>query len=196
MQDATFTKLSLKIFAKTLILPFCQKMTTNEIFLFQIKVHTNTTMSAEADGSDTFGLYNPDAWGSTTNEKGTRVSRRRGAGQLGKPIGSPPPSSPALLITDVITDSTIVPQSSGTAVCGVLSGTVSMDTNSNIAPVSKMVSPSGETNSNMSCVAHHPPGTPAGKFKSTNSQDRLLSRTPVELMFKVRRTIKYTGLLE
>ena len=70
-----------------------------------------------------------------------------------------------------------------------------MDTNSNIAPVSKTVSPSGETNSNVSCVAHHPPGARAGKFKSTNSQDRLLSRTLVELMFKVRKTMN-TGLLE
>ena len=37
-------------------------MTTYEIFLFQIKVHNNsTTMDAEAEGSDAFSLNNPDA---------------------------------------------------------------------------------------------------------------------------------------
>ena len=64
----------------------------------------------------------------------------------------------------------------------------------NIAPGNKTGTTSAETNSDVSQKAHHPFGNPTGKKSDTSTQDRLLTRGPVELKFKVRKAQKYIGL--
>ena len=76
-------------------LPFCmKKISNNELFLFQISIlaSTLTSMDVKEGGLHAHTIYNPDAWGSTTTEKGTRVSRRLAEDQvMGNLVIEPPP---------------------------------------------------------------------------------------------------------
>ena len=176
---------------------FCIKISNNEIFVFKIIIlaYKHISMNVEEGGLHAHTQYNPDAWGSTTTEQGTRVSRRLAEDQV---IGEnrsiePPLAPPALQTIDVPTGSATVAQVSGDVVSLVSLGTEPMET-CNIAPGNKTGSPFVETNSNAFENTHRPSGDPTGKKSATTIQDRLLIRTPVELNFKVRKTGKYTGL--
>ena len=76
---------------------FCIKIVSNKkSFLFQINIlASNTSMATDRrEGLHGNTPYNPNEWGSTTTEQGTRVSRRLAEDQVMDVVALDPPPPP------------------------------------------------------------------------------------------------------
>jgi len=132
---------------------FCIKIVSNKkSFLFQINIlASNTSMATDRrEGLHGNTPYNPNEWGSTTTEQGTRVSRRLAEDQVMDVVAlDPPPAPPALQITDAPSASTDVVQVSDESILDEPEEPESaapMETD-NIPPGNKTGMSSVETNS-------------------------------------------------